>query len=198
MSEARDLRLFLAIEIPDRWRSLLSGVRGQLETAAGNSVKWVRPDLMHVTLVFLGNQPQDMVPAAIESMSAAAAAVPPFPLALGSAGCFGSPDRLRALWVGLREVPPGLLKLRNGLVDHLSRQGVQFDAKALVPHVTLGRTRPALDRDTSRRLHRAMQGLLPLPASETLIDEFRLVQSRLAASGPEYESIWIARLGGSR
>jgi len=48
------MRLFFAAELPEQVRNLLGGLR----LAEAADYRWVDPGLLHVTLAFLGQQPQ--------------------------------------------------------------------------------------------------------------------------------------------
>jgi RNA 2',3'-cyclic 3'-phosphodiesterase len=197
MEDSRGLRLFTAIELPEEWRSTLARASDQLESVARNGVKWVRPELMHVTLVFLGDQPRSRIDQISAAMDQAAARSAPFLLSLGRPGFFGSPYRLRALWIGLRDVPPELLRLHSSLVSGLEERQIAFEAKPLVPHVTIGRPRAGMDSAASLHLHDALLHLGEKRQLSTRIEEMVLLASRLSPQGPEYTPMHRARLGGT-
>ena len=191
----RALRLFTAIELPEEWRSLLAEETERLRDLSGRAVKWVRPELMHVTLVFLGNQPQSRVEPIEAAMRSAAERSSPFEMSLGRPGFFGSPQRLRALWVGLQDTPAELTRLHAELVRRLSEAQISFDSKPLVPHITIGRARDTIDRETSLRLHAELLRLGENRRLSTTVREVALLESRLHPGGPEYVALHSARLG---
>lgn len=87
---------------------------------------------IHLTLVFLGDQPRERV-AALETLAAAIRA-PRFAMSV---------ERLeywrhnRILWAGLEESPPALQTLVDRLRQALVAAGFLFDQRPYVPHVTL-------------------------------------------------------------
>jgi RNA 2',3'-cyclic 3'-phosphodiesterase len=192
----RDLRLFTAIELPEEWRAALTGQSEQLQRVAPRAVKWVRPELMHVTLVFLGSQPRARIEEIEAAMDGAAERSSPFQISLGESGAFGPPERLRTLWAGLRDTPGELTRLHAELVRQLAERHIPFDRKALVPHITIGRTRAELDRLTSLRLHAELQRTGQSHVASTEVREIALLESRLRPQGPEYIPLYRARLGG--
>src|SRR3954454_11168834 len=92
------LRLFVAISLPDAWRRYLADHQQTLERLAPGYARWVAPDLLHLTLVFLGEQPADVLPGVQEAIAAAVANQAGFPLSLGRLGHFGGAAP-RVLWV---------------------------------------------------------------------------------------------------
>ena len=90
--------------------ALVEGVRA-LDGAAivgpirrgSNDVRWVRLDGLHVTLRFLGPTLEDKVEAVGGAVRAVAAVSAPFDVRLAGAGAFPSPERPRALWLGVED-----------------------------------------------------------------------------------------------
>ncbi len=195
MVEDTRLRLFAAIELPESWRQALVRIRADLERVAWGELRWVRPDLMHLTLVFLGYQPAETLPSIREAMGTAGSEANPFQLSLDRVGCFGQPGRVQVLWVGLAETPPELQKLHQSLAAQLSAREISFDRKPLVPHITLARVRRPMDRALSLRLYSAIQKTRALAGLSAEVQEFVLMQSHLSSAGPEYEVVARFRLG---
>jgi 2'-5' RNA ligase len=195
MSEGQ-LRLFTAIQLPEAWRLELSRIQSVLERSAPGYLKLVRPELMHVTLVFLGDQPRSSLPAIQEACSSASQGVGSLPLRLGAPGAFGSPSSLRVLWVGLASLPPGLAALHLRLTDELKRKEIAFDAKPLVPHITLARTRPRTDGPVSQRIREAVGQLAMSRLDGATIEAFDLISSDLKPGGPEYSTLASFPLDG--
>jgi 2'-5' RNA ligase len=195
--EDKKLRLFTALELPEAWRQALSRLQAGLESAASGQVKWVKPDLMHLTLIFLGYQEPRAVTALSSALEAAASQPRPFRLYLSQVGFFGQPHRLRVLWVGLAEAPADLRRLHQALTAELSARDIAFDLKPLVPHVTLGRARDSLERAASLRLHAALlRSRLPADL-QAEVSRFVLMQSHLSPAGPEYRVVAEFPLGGT-
>src|SRR5579859_7373272 len=101
------MRLFFAIELPPDVQAAL----GRVRTADGGAYRWVEPELLHVTLVFLGEQPDARLAALERAGVAAARSVPPGVLRLGEAGHFGSRKAPSVLWIGVDGDVAALLEL---------------------------------------------------------------------------------------
>ncbi len=189
MTEETKLRLFTALELPHRWKEELGRASAELGKAGGTEIKPVRSELMHLTLVFLGYQPAASMSTIEAALGAAASDLPPFRLILGQVGCFGQPHRLQVVWVGLANPPIELERLHRAVSTQLWAHQVPFDARPLVPHITLARMRRPSDRAVSLRVHATMQGLR-IPAGLSLeAKEFVLMESLLSRSGPEYQVV---------
>ncbi len=195
MSEIPKRRLFVAVELPDRWRDEASRIRREVELVAGAELRWVRPDLLHLTVAFLGYQTEESLPTIERALELAAAEIPSFRMGLGSPGCFGQPRNLRTIWLGLAEVPAGLQQLHRAVSERLTEGAIAFDRRPLVPHITLARARPTMRSQLSLQIHAKLVGtkvgiVLPLDVAQ-----FVLMQSHLSPKGPEYQVVRAFSLG---
>jgi 2'-5' RNA ligase len=183
------LRLFVAVLLPPEWKSYLAARARDLERVALGYTRWVAPDLMHLTLVFLGWQPAERLAAVAEATAAGAESVAPFELSLGRLGHFGGRVP-RVLWVEARAREGHLQRLHAALCQELATRAVAFDAKPIVPHVTLGRAqrqaRPAAGRALTARLAAPRW---PAPPPPCTVRAVALIRSDLSPRGPRYTTL---------
>ncbi len=189
------LRLFAALQLPERYREAFTRLQVQLQRAAPADLKWVPSELMHLTLLFLGSQPQASLGTIEDALDAAASTSASFLVGPGHLGSFGHPGRLQAIWVGLEAETPALQELHRAISGHLLSEGIPFDPKPLVPHVTLARSRRGMERAASLHLHAALGALKPPTLPPFVAEEFALMESRLSQAGPEYRVARKFRLG---
>ena len=135
------LRLFIAVNCDDETKKRLLSVQDKIRSQAlkGN---FSRPENLHLTLVFLGETPEDQVqaicPVIKEAMRPPAA---PFALAFSQTGCFTHSGK-ELWWIGAEHSDPslGILKnIRQRITGGLSAAGIAFDDRPFNPHITLGR-----------------------------------------------------------
>jgi 2'-5' RNA ligase len=188
------LRLFIALELPPDWREALGELQRGQERAAPGQFRWVQPELMHLTLVFLGWQPTVALEQVAEALERAAAEVPPFRLSLGSVGTFGPPTAPRVLWVEALQPPGRLQQLRQALERELLELAIAFDDKPLVPHITLGRGRRQRTRLAGNDRPRIVRPALV--AAPHAVRQVVLFESKLSPRGPSYEVRAVAPLAG--
>ena len=138
MTEARSLRLFLAVSVPqghlDWTQEQVVRLRERWPDA-----RWIPAENQHVTLKFLGAASADLLDPIAAACHEAAQTRTPGTVSLGGLGVFPSSKRARVLWVGLDD-PAGLLaSVAGGLDEALARLGFEPEARAFSPHLTVAR-----------------------------------------------------------
>jgi 2'-5' RNA ligase len=179
--------MFVAIEPPDAWREGLRELEASQQRAAPDYFRYVDPSVMHLTVVFLGNQSSSAVEAIGEALNRAAKRIDPFTLNAAEIGSFGPARAPRVLWFGVHEPTGRLQRLRGEIDRELDASGIDFDRKSLVPHITLGRARRSAGR------YQAIRDLVTLAPFEVV--RVTLYESDLRPGGPRHTARASARLG---
>ena len=129
-------RLFVALDLPESVRAGL-GAWGERELI-DPALRPVRPDSLHVTLVFLGHREAAEVERVAAAVRASAGPVPLLkledPIAL--------PRRKRASLFALPAPSPAIGDLQRGLLERLVAAGLhEPEERDFWPHVTVARVR---------------------------------------------------------
>jgi len=181
--------LFVAVELPNEWRAYLAARMAELERLAPGYTRWVAPELLHLTVLFLGEQPPARLADIEAALAAASAGVAPFSLALGRLGSFGG-GRPRVLWLEALAPRGTLDALHAVLMRGLAARDIAFDAKPLVAHLTLGRARRTASPAAGRQLAQQLPALrLPSPPAPFTVEAITLMQSELGQGGPKYTAL---------
>ncbi|GEM_PF-76234 len=180
-------RLFVAIETPSSWKSYLADVQAQLEERLPGEIRWVHPELLHLTLVFLAEQPVRELAEIQAAITGVAEATPAFRLDLGQPGTFGRAGSVGVIWTGVEDRRGVLEPLHQQLVQALVATGIQFEAGRFQPHLTLGRARDREHGVPVRQLQAVLRGLphRRRPAGFP-VRSLALFRSQLYPSGPIY------------
>ena len=144
MGTAKDrdqVRAFIAIELPATVRQFLGREIQRLRAALPTSMRWVRPDSVHLTLKFLGNVPQEQVPAIVDALRTACRYAQPIELSTGPIGCFPNPRRARVLWIGIEGELDALRALQEKVDDAMQALGFAREERSFVAHLTLARAK---------------------------------------------------------
>ena len=171
------LRLFVAVEIPDAVKQeverRMTPLRERQAAAHGTRARWVDPRGLHLTLVFLGDVPADLLPALETALAEAVAPRSRMTLALSGGGTFPPHRPARVAWVGI-QAPPALSELQGALVgaavdavDH------QPEERPFSPHVTLARCREPWPQPAAREFVTAFAGPIGEPFEVAEVVLFR-------------------------
>ena len=113
--------------------------------AAARDVRWVRPEHLHVTLVFLGEVAAAPSSAVIEALTRDFEQ-PPYDMTIGGLGIFPTRGAPRALWAGVPRGFDETVALQGqvtGRIPTTTHRHSARDARAFTPHLTLARWRTA-------------------------------------------------------
>ena len=191
------LRIFIAIPLPERLLTRLGEVQYRLEgKVSPRSVRWVKPEGVHLTLKFLGDTPRDEIPTIVEALTVVARNAPSFALTAEGLGCFPSPGRPRVLWVGVTE-PTGRLKiLYRAIEEAMTALGYKPERHGFTPHLTLGRVRRGASRDDRALISDAVTGTKVGELAAFEADRLEVIRSELKPSGAEYTTLKRFKLEG--
>ncbi|MBI2300877.1 MAG: RNA 2',3'-cyclic phosphodiesterase [Armatimonadetes bacterium] len=177
------MRAFLAVVPPRPVREAVEAIREPLKELTPQG-RWVHPSLWHVTLKFLGEVEDDLVPAVIDLAGELAGRHDAFDVSLQDLGMFPHPDRARAFWVGIKDGKEQLRAIARSLDEGLDGLGFEPENKAFQAHLTIARFREP----------REAGPLLPHvgPTEEIgrfVVDSIVLMRSVLRPRGPDYSVI---------
>jgi 2'-5' RNA ligase len=189
------LRTFIAIALDEELRSNLDRLQENLsERMPPRSVRWVRPEGIHLTLKFLGDtQPQlvDRVKAALEQ---AATQIRPFSFTVGGLGCFPSTRRPRVVWVGLHEPSGRLAHLRDCIEAEVAPLGFPTERRPFSPHLTLGRVQRRASSSEVREIGQVVAASTLGTVDEMAVTEVLFMKSDLRPTGAVHTILGRARL----
>jgi RNA 2',3'-cyclic 3'-phosphodiesterase len=189
MSDGAAARLFVALELPAGVVEALIAWQVPLLREGGDALRPVAPEALHVTLCFLGWQPEAAIAPLGELVEGCAG-----PRAgaggLGSASglALGEPlwlprRRPRVLAIAVDDRHGELGTLQQGLVERLVTDGwYDPETRPYLPHVTVARVRGE---------SRSLAGTT-LPAAPELVFDgvaLTLYRSRLDSAGARYERL---------
>ncbi|GAC1445918.1 MAG: RNA 2',3'-cyclic phosphodiesterase [Chloroflexota bacterium] len=187
---ARQVRTFVAVELSQDVRTALVSLQGDLHEHE-SVLKFVSPQLMHITVRFLGDIPRESIPALSTTVEESISNVSAFALRLSSVGTFPSNSKQpRVVWVGLvRDSGYGALWHVNALVEYALRGlGFVAESRKFEPHLTIARVRRDSPQPALLKLAADVEVLhrTALSRDTFQVDHLTLMRSDLSPSGPSY------------
>jgi 2'-5' RNA ligase len=189
------MRLFLALDIDDAIRERITrfvdGVRNFAPYA-----RWMQPESLHVTLKFIGEQPEAIVEKIKQAMATVSAASTQ--IHFRGYGFFPTSKSARVFWIGMASGPE-LVALAAAIDDTMPSLGIPKEDRPFSPHITLARGRRASgsprisSKDGPSRIFQRLQeklSALSVPEFGTMTPrEFFLYQSHLSPKGSKYTKL---------
>ncbi|GBD93722.1 2',5' RNA ligase family [bacterium BMS3Abin05] len=178
------IRSFIAIEIPKVIRDKIADLQYELRRIPAQ-VSWVKPKNIHVTLKFLGEIQESLVPRIEEMLQEISAKTVPFEIMIEETGFFPNARRPRVLWVGVHEEDRHLSRFFAEIERGLLPLGFANEKRGFKPHLTIGRVRHpgGIEEIISKMQEGSFQ------AQSFLAQEVVFVKSTLKPTGAEHEPL---------
>jgi len=186
------VRTFIAIELDPEARAFVASQQERLRGAgppsarsrsADSDVRWVRPDLIHLTLAFLGNVAAESLGEGAAAVREAAGAAAPFTMRLEGAGQFPPHGAPRIVWLGVAEPTGALGRLQAAVAAATAPWAEKVEDRAYTPHLTLGRAKGGGD---GGRLGEALAAMASDEGPTQDVSEVVVFRSDLDREGPTY------------
>jgi 2'-5' RNA ligase len=188
------VRTFIAVGLDKSVRERTVALQETL-AATGAEVKWVEPENLHVTLLFLGEVVDRDLVDVCRVVAECSGKLAPFSMSVQGAGCFGNPRRPRTLWVGVGEGAQDLVALHDALEPPLLELGCyRREERQYTPHITLGRAKSDRPNDS---LASALAKHAGWRCGEMVVREVHVMGSELTPQGPVYTVMGRGKLGAS-
>lgn len=186
-------RTFIAVEVSEEMRDAAVALQRSL-AKTGAEVKWVTPESLHVTLLFLGEVDDRELHAVCRAVRDVAAAAPPFALRVGGVGAFPTARRPKTLWAGVTEGADDLRHLYDDLETRMLALGCyRKEERGYTPHLTLGRVKGEADGNL---LAPELAKRMSWDGGRTTVEEVVVFASRLERDGPVYTVLGRGELTG--
>ncbi len=188
----RTMRTFVAVPLDSGIRQRAVALQGQLGQA-GTPVKWVEPENLHVTMLFLGEVDAREVLDVCRSVQNAAEAIPPFEIEVTGLGGFPNLRRPRTLWIGVGEGAAEMVGLHDALEGPLLELGCyRREDRGFTPHITLGRVKTG---DLTDPMQTALAKSAAWRGGRQPVNSVHVLSSELTANGPTYTVLSRCKLG---
>jgi RNA 2',3'-cyclic 3'-phosphodiesterase len=189
------MRLFIALDIDDSIRERISRFAEGVQAFAPEA-RWVKPESLHITLKFIGEQPEEAVAkieSALKNVSGNA-----IEIHFQGYGFFPTAKAARVFWIGMN-AGPELADLASNIDNKMATLGIAKENRAFSPHLTLARGSgnsgsPRWRKgDGPNRIFQHLQekvSALPEPEFGTMTArEFFLYRSQLSPKGSQYTKL---------
>src|SRR5579863_10165409 len=129
------MRLFIALDIDDAIRERIALFMDGVSPFAPEA-RWATPESLHVTLKFIGEQPDDAVDQirfALQSVAANTTEIH-----FRGYGFFPTAKSARVFWIGM-DAGAQLAALAASIDENMASLGIEKESRVFSPHLTLAR-----------------------------------------------------------
>ncbi len=134
------LRLFIALPLEARVEQALGKIIQDLRPRGGR-VSWVAPKNIHLTLKFLGDTDDSVVPDIRNQLDAFVRNYHPIDSSIAHLGAFPNLQRPRVIWAGIEKERETLVQMADEMELRMNKLGWEPEGKQFKAHFTLGRIR---------------------------------------------------------
>lgn len=189
------MRIFIGIDLDsdvrDRISRFLEGVQGFAPES-----KWVRPESLHITLKFIGEQTPEQVEAIAERLRRIEGSS--FEIRCAGYGFFPTAKVPRVFWIGI-EAGPKLADLAERIDVAVAELGIPREDRPYSPHLTLARA-GGRSRSPNRQkgdgpnatfavMEKRLATMGEFDFGTMTAHEFILYQSQLSPKGSKYTKL---------
>jgi 2'-5' RNA ligase len=195
------MRIFIGIDLDPEVRARISRFLEGIESFAPDA-RWVRPESLHVTLKFIGEQTAEQVEAVTQRLRWVESCG--FEIRAGGYGFFPTAKAPRVFWVGIH-AGPQLAALAERVDAATAKLGVPLEERAYSPHLTLARGGGRSGSPRWRKgdgpnalfaaLEKRVAAMGELDFGTMTAREFILYQSQLSPGGSKYTKLQRFPLG---
>src|SRR3981081_560001 len=191
------MRIFIGIDLDPEVRArierFLEGVEGFAPDA-----RWMRPESLHITLKFIGEQPPERVEGMTERLRRVESSA--FEIRVRGYGFFPTAKAPRVFWIGI-DAGPQLAELAESIDIATAELGIPREERPFSPHLTLARAGAGRSSGSPKQqksngtkakfavLEKRLAVLGDLDFGKMTAREFILYQSQLSPRGSKYTKL---------
>jgi len=186
------IRSFLAFELPEEFKRLISRTSGEMKKSSLD-IRWVKVGNIHLTVIFIGDMATEHLDPMGKSISEVCQEHDPLNIAINGAGVFSSRRNPRVLWIGLDGEIDRMAAFRDALQKKLKPYGIKKEKRPFNPHLTLGRFRKGAKSGV--HLDNLLLAYKDLTGPACTLRELALFKSDLKPGGAVYTKLNAWPLG---
>ena len=168
------MRLFLSVNFDKTTKERFQQIQNRMREQG--SGRFTSPENLHMTLVFFGEMPDELVPIICTAMRSIN--ISKTQIKIAQIGCFSEGKNL--WWAGI-EGNRKLNDLQQRISEKLDQVGIWYEKERFFPHVTLVR-----NYHPGKRFNKRKAFGEPFTC---IVDSFSLMESVLGKDGPVYKEI---------
>lgn len=132
------MRFFIALEVPEQNRLELQKVGQKLKEIIPEA-RLTDNDKLHLTVAFVGEQPESLKEDLIKVLKKSSEAMSPFEVTPAYIDGFPNIHKPHTFWVGIKGDIDRLLLIREKVKDGLLSLNLEVDERRFIPHIAIAK-----------------------------------------------------------
>src|SRR3989344_5868675 len=132
------MRYFIALEIPDLSRDQIEKVQTNLKELIPQ-VRLTDSEKLHLTLAFIGEEPEGLKKDLINVIKSSVSRIPPFEITPAYVDGFPNIHSPNTIWIGVKGDIDKLLMIRERIKDGLKEINLIVDERRFTPHIAIAK-----------------------------------------------------------
>jgi len=188
------VRTFIAADLPIEILKKINTITAFFESQiAGESLKWVSTDNLHLTIKFIGDLPDEKLDPLKNLLTETLIDQGGFSIDIQGLRMYPNPKKPRVIWLGIVGGEP-LTEIHNALESTLKPLGIPPEKRAYTPHLTIARVKRQTDPETAKLIGAVFSQFRVDSLGITTIDKVCLYKSILTPKGPVYTPLHMVSL----
>jgi 2'-5' RNA ligase len=191
------MRIFIGIDLDSEVRARIERFIEGVQAFAPDA-RWMRPESLHITLKFIGEQTPEQVEAITQRLRQLESSA--FEIRSAGFGFFPTAKAPRVFWIGI-QAGPELTKLAESIDMAVAELGIPREDRPYSPHLTLARGGAGRKSGSPKRqkddgpnaifatLEKRLAAMGKLDFGTMTAHEFILYQSQLSPGGSKYTNL---------
>lgn len=188
------MRFFIALEIPSENLVQFQSIQNSLHTLIPQA-RITNLDKIHLTLAFLGEQPDEFQVKLTQIMHDAAQGVATFEVTPAYIDGFPNIHSPQVLWVGVKGDIDKVLLIRERIKDGLKNLKLPVDERRFIPHITIAKLNNHIKVD--QRMEVEFEKLMAISFNPINISSIKLFESEPKGGFHKHNTLAEVHLGNT-
>ncbi len=170
------MRFFIALEIPEENKAQFQAIQASLHTLIPQA-RLTTPDKIHLTLTFIGEQPDELKDKLTQVLLDAATGIPSFEITPAYIDGFPNIHHPQVLWVGVKDDIDKIFIIHERIQDGLETLHLPTDERRFIPHITIAKLNNQLSFSVDRNLERNLEKIMASNLEPIQVSSIKLFES---------------------
>ena len=189
-NKRENMRTFIALNISEDIRKRLAEFTENIQNGlvrTGASIKYVEPENLHLTIKFLGDTPENLIPQIHSELERFYSTQEKILVKIGEIGVFPNRKFPKVVWVGINGSREKLQYLQKETENICERFGYKPEGRDFSPHLTLARVKSI---KSSQAIMSVLDSHRNYGFGKMNFERITFYQSILQSAGPIYKSLY--------